>query len=55
MSNLDILEGSALGGSFDVFGLSKFLAFQCPNYLEVSALVAGFLSLSNRLEVLLGS
>ena len=55
VSNLDSIEGSALGGSFGVFCPSKLLAFHRPNSSVVSALVVSFLSLSARLAVLSGS
>ena len=55
VSNFDSLKGSALGGSFDVFCPSELLVFYRPNSSEVSALVAGFFSLSTCPVVLSGS
>ena len=55
VSNLYSLERSALGISFDALYLSDLLVFHWPNYLEVSALVSSFLSLSSRLAILSGS
>ena len=52
MSNLDSIEGSAPGGSFDVFFPIELLMFHFPNSLEVSALVVGFLPLSACLEII---
>ena len=50
MYDLDNIEGSPLGGFFEVFCLSIMLAFHCPISSEVSSLVAGIFNVSTRLK-----
>ena len=47
---MENIKGSAIGGSFEVFGPSELLAFHRSNFLVVSALATEPFVVSARLE-----